>query len=67
MPEKPVKRRLKLILVFRAVPNDDIELRELLAASSSDSRPTSPEAGGPSEATKQGSGWKSDETRPSLN
>ena len=30
MPEKPVKRRLKLILVFRAVPNDDIELRELL-------------------------------------
>jgi hypothetical protein len=30
MPEKPVKRRLKLILVFRSVPNDDIELRELL-------------------------------------
>jgi hypothetical protein len=30
MPEKPVKRRLKLILLFRSVPNDDIKLRELL-------------------------------------
>jgi hypothetical protein len=30
MPEKPVKRRLKLILLLRSVPNDDIELRELL-------------------------------------
>ena len=56
MPEKPVKRRLKLILLLRSVPNDDIELRERWrgSASSSDSRPTSPEAGGPSEATKQG-------------
>ncbi len=30
MLEKPVKRRLKLILLFRSVPNDDIKLRELL-------------------------------------
>ncbi|MGA8057412.1 MAG: hypothetical protein WB999_04170 [Candidatus Binataceae bacterium] len=30
MPEKPVKRRLKLVLLFRSVPNDDIKLRELL-------------------------------------
>jgi hypothetical protein len=30
MPEKPVKRRLKLILLFRSVPNDDIKLRDLL-------------------------------------
>jgi len=30
MPEKPVKRRLKLILLFRSVPNDAIKLRELL-------------------------------------
>jgi hypothetical protein len=30
MPEKTVKRRLKLILLFRSVPNDDIKLRELL-------------------------------------
>ena len=30
MPEKPVERRLKLILLFRSVPNDDIKLRELL-------------------------------------
>ena len=30
MPEKPVKRRLKLILLFRSVPNGAIKLRELL-------------------------------------
>jgi hypothetical protein len=30
MPEKTLKRRLKLILVLRSVPNDDIKLRELL-------------------------------------
>ena len=30
MPEKTVKRRLKLILLFRSVPNDTIKLRELL-------------------------------------
>ena len=30
MPEKTVRRRLKLILLFRSVPNDDIKLRELL-------------------------------------
>jgi hypothetical protein len=30
MAEKTVKRRLKLILLFRSVPNDDIKLRELL-------------------------------------
>jgi hypothetical protein len=69
MPEKPVKRRLKLILVFRAVPNDDIELRELLERFGLIERFTPYVSGGrgPSEATKQGSGWKGDETRPSLN
>ena len=58
MPEKPVKRRLKLILLFRSVPNDDIKLRELLERFGliERSRPTSLGAGGPSEATKQGSG-----------
>jgi hypothetical protein len=30
MPEKTIKRRLKLILLLRSVPNDDIKLRELL-------------------------------------
>ena len=30
MPEKTLKRRLKLILLLRSVPNDDIKLRELL-------------------------------------
>ena len=30
MPEKSVKRRHKLILLFRSVPNDAIKLRELL-------------------------------------
>jgi hypothetical protein len=30
MAKKTVKRRLKLVLLFRSVPNDDIKLRELL-------------------------------------
>jgi hypothetical protein len=30
MPEKTIKRRLKLILLFRSVPNDAVKLRELL-------------------------------------
>jgi hypothetical protein len=30
VPEKTIKRRLKLILLFRSVPNDDIKLRELM-------------------------------------
>jgi hypothetical protein len=30
MPEKTIKRRLKLILLFRSVPNEEIKLRELL-------------------------------------
>jgi hypothetical protein len=48
MPEKPVKRRLKLILLFRSVPNDDIELRELLERFGLLERftPYSPEVGG---------------------
>ena len=57
MPEKSVKRRHKLILLFRSVPNDAIKLRELLERFGlRDSHPTSPEAGGPSEAKKQESG-----------
>jgi hypothetical protein len=58
MPEKPVKRRLKLILLFRSVPNDDINFGSCWRglASSSDSRPTSLAAEEPSEVTRQGSG-----------
>ena len=70
MPEKPVKRRLKLVLLFRSVPNDDIKLRELLEGLGLIERFTPYVAGGGrgrSEATKQRSGWKGDETRPSVN
>jgi hypothetical protein len=50
--------QLKLTLLFRSVPNDDIKLRELLERFRLIERftPTSLEAGRPSEATKQGSG-----------
>jgi hypothetical protein len=61
-------RRLKLILLFRSVPNDDIKLRELLERFGLLERftPTYPEAGGPSEATKQRRGSRIDETRRLL-
>jgi hypothetical protein len=61
--------RFKLGLLFRSVPNDDIKLRELLERLGLIERftPYSLQAGAPSEATKQGSGWRGDETRPSLN
>jgi hypothetical protein len=60
--------RLKLVLLFRSIPNDDIKLRELPERFGLIERftpCTSLEAGAPSEATKQGSGWRGDETRPS--
>jgi hypothetical protein len=61
-------RRLKLILLFSSVPSDDIKLRELLERFGLTERFTSYVASGRerSGATKQGSGWKGDETRPSL-
>jgi hypothetical protein len=61
--------RLKLIRLFCSVPNDDIKLRELLERFGLIERFTPYPSGGgaPSEATKQGSGWRGDETRPSLN
>ena len=61
--------RLKLIRLFCSVPNNDIKLRELLERFGLIERFTPYVSGGrdPSEATKQGSGWRGDETRPSLN
>ena len=53
-------RRLKLILLFRSVPNDDIKLRELLERFRLIERFTPYVAGGRggSGTTKQGSGWR---------
>ena len=58
----------KLILLFRSVPSDDIKLRELLEKFRLIERFTPYVSGGrgPSEARKQGSGWRADETRPLL-
>jgi hypothetical protein len=58
-------RRLKLIFLFRSVPSDDIKLRELLEGFGLLERFTPYVSGGrgPSEATKQGIGWRGDETR----
>jgi hypothetical protein len=68
MPEKPVKRRLKLILLLRSVPNDDIELRELLERFGLIERFTPYVAGGRGalRGDEARSGWKGDEAKPSL-
>jgi hypothetical protein len=62
--------QLNLILLFRSIPNDDIKLRELLNKFGLIERFTPYVAGGGrgrSGAKKQGSGWRGDETRRSLN
>jgi hypothetical protein len=57
---------LKLILRFRSGPNDDSKLRELIERFGLIERFTPYVAGGRG-ALRGVSGWKGDETRPSLN
>jgi hypothetical protein len=61
------KLQLKLILLFRSVPNDDIILRELLDKFGLIQRFTPYVAGGRGalRSDEQGSGWRGDETRRS--
>jgi phage gp16-like protein len=62
-------RQLKLILLFRSGPNDDLKLRELLERFGLIKRftPMWRAAESSSEARKQRSGYKGDETKRSLN